>query len=369
MRFPCFNDAWEQKTIKSITTISAGATPKTTVSSYWGGNIKWMNSGELNNKHIYDVAGRITESGFKNTSTKLLPKDCVLIGLAGQGKTRGTVAINHVELCTNQSIAAIWPCKILNPLFLYFNIDSRYNELRELSSGDGGRGGLNLSLIGSLKVPLCTLAEQDKIASFLSLIEERINTQNKNINQIKSQIKQIRDQIFLDNDCSSTKIENFLSFEQPTKYLVRTNDYENFSNDLTPVLTANKAFILGYTKENDNIYKNLPCIIFDDFTMDIKYVDFPFKVKSSAIKILRAKEPILTRYAYEFLKYCSFESKEHKRHYISEIEPKEITIPNIEKIKLIVNLFSALSEKEKIEKSRLELFNKQKTFLLNKLFI
>src|SRR5690606_33032480 len=90
---------WEIQKINDFTKVTSGATPSTNKADFWGGNILWMNSGELNLKKIYDVEGRITELGFKSTSTKLLPKNCVLIGLAGQGKTRGTAAINKVELC------------------------------------------------------------------------------------------------------------------------------------------------------------------------------------------------------------------------------------------------------------------------------
>ena len=86
---------WEETTIGKITsTISTGATPSTLKEEYWNGNIKWMSSGELNHRHVHDVEKTITELGFKSSSTKILPKHCVLIGLAGQGKTRGTVAIN-----------------------------------------------------------------------------------------------------------------------------------------------------------------------------------------------------------------------------------------------------------------------------------
>ena len=74
-------------------------------------------------------------------------KYCILIGLAGQGKTRGTVAMNMIELCMNQSIAAIFPSKDFYEDYLYHNLDFRYDELRQLSTGDGGRGGLNLNII------------------------------------------------------------------------------------------------------------------------------------------------------------------------------------------------------------------------------
>jgi len=175
-RLPGFSGTWKEKMIGDFTDCTAGGTPSTRVPAYWGGNIRWMSSGELHLKRVFEVEGRITEAGLKSSSTQLVPAQCVLIGLAGQGKTRGTVAINMVPLCTNQSIAAIFPNGSFEPLFLYYNLDTRYDELRELSSGDGGRGGLNLTLIRSLRVPLPpTKEEQGAIASVLADIDEEIS--------------------------------------------------------------------------------------------------------------------------------------------------------------------------------------------------
>ena len=94
-----------------------------------------------------------------------------------------------------------------------------------------------------------------------------------------------------------TNLETLLSYEQPTEYIVESTDYSN--NYSTPVLTAGKSFILGYTNETNGIYKRIPTIIFDDFTTESKYVDFEFKVKSSAMKILTADtDLVLIRFAY-----------------------------------------------------------------------
>lgn len=170
---------WDLKRIGKLTKTTAGGTPITDKSEYWGGDIKWMNSGELNLKRVYEVKGRITESGLLNSSTKIIPPNCVLIGLAGQGKTRGTIAMNMIPLCINQSIAAIFPSDKLNQDYLYNNLDSRYLELRKLSTGDGGRGGLNLSLINSLFVPLPEIKEQISIAKILSCWDNAIEKTKK----------------------------------------------------------------------------------------------------------------------------------------------------------------------------------------------
>ncbi|MCX9578112.1 restriction endonuclease subunit S [Vibrio cholerae] len=167
-RLPGFSGEWDVKQIGEFTDCTAGGTPSTLNSAYWGGDIPWMSSGELHLKRVQDVEGRITNLGLNNSSTKIIPSRCVLIGLAGQGKTRGTVAINLIELCTNQSIAAIFPNKSFNSEYLFHNLDARYDELRELSTGDGGRGGLNLKIIKSIDIPFPSLEEQDAIASVLS---------------------------------------------------------------------------------------------------------------------------------------------------------------------------------------------------------
>lgn len=183
-------EEWETLYIHQITEISTGATPSTNINEYWeNGTIRWMSSGELNNKIIYDVNGRITQKGYDNTGTHMLPKNCVLIGLAGQGKTRGTAAYNKVELCTNQSIAAILPNSKYESKYLYFYIDSLYDKLRLLSAGDGGRGGLNKQILRNLEIAMPPLNEQHHIASALTSIDNLISSLGKLIEK-KKNIKQ-----------------------------------------------------------------------------------------------------------------------------------------------------------------------------------
>jgi type I restriction enzyme S subunit len=174
---------WSVKRIGKMTKTLAGGTPSTSKPEFWGGEIKWMSSGELNLKQVSDVEGRITDLGLKLSSTRLIPPKCILIGLAGQGKTRGTVAMNLVELCTNQSVAAILPSEEFNEEYLYHNLDFRYEELRQLSTGDGGRGGLNLNIINSVQIPLPPLPEQKAIAKVLSTADAAIHTTEKIITQ------------------------------------------------------------------------------------------------------------------------------------------------------------------------------------------
>ena len=186
-RLKGFRGDWHELVIGSFADVYAGGTPSTANPAYWGGDIPWMSSGELNKKVVACVQGRITQAGLENSSTRIIPAHCVLIGLAGQGKTRGTAAYNTISLCTNQSIAAILP----NPSefdskFLYYYMDTQYKALRELSDGGGGRGGLTKKMIEefSVRIPV-DLEEQVAIASVLTDIDYEVEKLEKERNKYR----------------------------------------------------------------------------------------------------------------------------------------------------------------------------------------
>ena len=188
---PGFAGEWVNTKIGSITEVYSGGTPNTSEPAFWGGKIPWMNSGELNLKIVRQVQGRITKAGMDSSSTHFIPAECVLIGLAGQGKTRGTAAFNTFPLCTNQSIVAIYP----NPnkfdsKFLYYKMDTQYDQLRELSSGDGGRGGLNKKLILDYEVVIPqSIDEQAAIATILTEMDYEIENLEMKLTKYR-QVKQ-----------------------------------------------------------------------------------------------------------------------------------------------------------------------------------
>ena len=164
------------------------------------------------------------------------------------------------------------------------------------------------------------------------------------------------------------EINQLLAYEQPSAYIVANDEY-SADTTLTPVLTANKGFVLGYTDEDFGIYQKGECIIFDDFTMDAKYVSFPFKVKSSAIKILTAKLNVNLRVMFEYLSYLGLKSEEHKRHYISEIASLVIELPSKEKQNRIANLMTSLDNKLALEEKVKAKYEDKKQYLLSQMFI
>ena len=221
----------------------------------------------------------------------------------------------------------------------------------------------------NLKLSYPQIEEQQKISRLLSFLDERIATQNKIIDKLQSLIKGIRNDVYGKLRKSvgfNAMISDVLSYEQPQPYIVENTEY---TAEGIPVLTANKAFVLGYTSETDGIYDKGDCIIFDDFTLDCKYVYFPFKVKSSAIKILTAKDKELLRYTFEFMKYLDLSTDEHKRHYIAETQNQELFLPTAQVVRTIAHAFSALSSRMKTVTKQRDLFELQKQYLLRQMFI
>lgn len=152
------------------------------------------------------------------------------------------------------------------------------------------------------------------------------------------------------------KLGEALRYEQPTKYIVASEKYND--SYATPVLTAGKSFILGYTNEESGIYDNLPVIIFDDFTTDIKYVDFPFKVKSSAMKMLQpANENYNLKFFYYLIKYMNFQPTSHQRHWISKFAEMEFDIPERVKQDQIVEKLDKLVEMQSKKTTQLKKYD------------
>lgn len=138
------------------------------------------------------------------------------------------------------------------------------------------------------------------------------------------------------------KLGDVLKYEQPTKYIVSNDMYDDSYS--TPVLTAGKTFLLGYTNETENIFTKTPVIIFDDFTTAIKYVDFPFKVKSSAMKILNPTDEINIRYMFYFMSTIKSDKGLHKRYWISKYSNIEVSLPPLEKQKQIAKTLDKANE-------------------------
>ena len=260
-RFKGYNNEWKLLSrIGDYSEILTGGTPSTQEKSFWQPKeILWMSSGEVHRKRILYTDNMISKKGFENSSARWVKENSILIALAGQGKTRGTVAINHIPITTNQSIASITPSKILNSEFLFQNFDMRYEELRTISSGDGTRGGLNKKIISNMNIITPSLKEQTQIGEFFKKLDTLIQTQQKKLEKTKTLKSAYLAEMFpcdgelkpklrfegFYGDWLEKELIELLKYEQPTKYIVTNVDYND--NYKIPVLTAGQSFILGYT--------------------------------------------------------------------------------------------------------------------------
>lgn len=214
----------------------------------------------------------------------------------------------------------------------------------------GAQQVFNTKLAARFRILLPPRAEQERIANVLSDVDELARTLEGQIAKSHAIKQGISQQLLTGRTrlpgfykpWKSRRLGDLLTYEQPGRYLVSTTDYGTAG---TPVLTAGKTFILGYTTEQNGIYSASPVIIFDDFTTASKFVDFPFKAKSSAMKILSARPGESLRYVFERMQLIDFSVVDHKRRWITEYSKMEVDVPDIaEQVEIATVLDGAESE-------------------------
>ena len=180
---------WRIGKLYQYSEMSNGSTPSRVKPEYWeNGTIPWMSSGEINKKKIRDIDGRITQEGFENSSTKILPIGTVMMGLNGQGKTKGTVGILEIETTCNQSLCGMIFKDDMYPMFSYYFLDSQYYHIRGLV-GEGQREGISVSFLGRYPLVVPPISEQQQIVKYLDeqteLIDKTISIEEKRIELLK----------------------------------------------------------------------------------------------------------------------------------------------------------------------------------------
>ena len=373
-------DNWVWTTLGNIGTWQAGGTPSRSNKSYYGGNIPWLKTGDLNDGLITNIPESITEEAVANSSAKINPTGSVLIAM--YGATIGKLGILTFPATTNQACCACVEYFAITQYYLFYFLLSHRDMFIE-KGGGGAQPNISKEIIVNTAIPLPPLAEQERIVTeiehWLTLIDQieqdesdlqivikqtkskildlaihgKLVPQDPNDEPAAELLKRInpKAEITCDNGhypqlpegWCECRLENIVEYEQPQAYIVNSTDYND--RYLTPVLTAGKSFIIGYTNETEGIYQNTPCIIFDDFTTDSKLVNFSFKVKSSAMKILKVAEDIEIEYVAMFMSITRLIGDTHKRYWISEYSKLYIPIPPKEEQKRIINAVKAMFEK------------------------
>lgn len=193
------NKCWTEYKLEQLTEIIfSGGTPTTSNEFYWNGEYNWLSSGETRNDFIFNTEKTITKLGVEKSSTKLSKKFDVLIASAGQGNTRGQVSCTMIDTYINQSIISL-RCKpnLLSPLFLYYNLKGRYNELRKISDGNSVRGSLTTKMLKELPICIPNLKNQIKILQLLYIMDKKILCNNQVNDNLESTAKALYNEWFV----------------------------------------------------------------------------------------------------------------------------------------------------------------------------
>jgi len=284
-----------------------------------------------NGQLVMDDIKYTTLEGYKEWTSRAVPEygDVLFTREAPAGES--CLVPKDKKVCMGQRMVMLRPIPSkVNPVFLsmILNTGRTKNDIYRLSIGSTV-SRINIADIKKLKVASPPLPEQQKIAKILTTWDKAIDTTERLIDNSKQQKKALMQQLLtgkkrllddkgqrFDKKWERIELGKLLDYKQPTPYLVKSTDYSD--EYPTPVLTAGKTFILGYTDEEFGIFsEDLPTIIFDDFTTASKFVDFPFKAKSSAMKMLVAKDGVSIKYIFEVMQALSYAIGGHQRHWIS----------------------------------------------------
>jgi len=194
---PALPEGWCWTCIGQVFEVRIGATPQRASSEFWNGDIPWVSSGEVAFCRISSTREKITKEGMANSSTQLNPAGSVMIGMIGEGKTRGQVAILDIEACNNQNAAAIWVSLTpISPEYVYYALMKQYDENRRRSSGNN-QPALNKARVMAIPIPLPPLNEQRRIATVLDREMSRCDHLERELFALAAKCLRLR-QAFLD---------------------------------------------------------------------------------------------------------------------------------------------------------------------------
>lgn len=240
--------------------IYSGGTPSTSHKEFWDGELMWLSSGETRQRFIYSTEKRITEEGANKSSTKLAEKNSIVMASAGQGQTRGQVSYLMEDMYVNQSVIVFdTDRKVLEPLYLYYNLDGRYNELRQLSDGTSTRGSLSGRIVKGMEIDVPSLDTQKKVIDILYKIDQKIEI-NEAINRnLYDTIAAMYKHDYID----------VISKQPDWKEVTLDDITSKFATGLNP----RKNFVLGHgnnyyvtikNMNNNRIYLDSKCDMVDD---------------------------------------------------------------------------------------------------------
>ncbi|MCB8769376.1 restriction endonuclease subunit S [Acinetobacter soli] len=373
---------WEVKKFGDVAKITCGvaATPEYVDASvgipfFSARNVQ---NGRLDLSYFQYISVELHKKLTKNTKPE---RGDILLTRVGAGIGEAAVVNIDFEFSVYVSLTLIKCSQQIESEFIKLLLNTnyyRYLATRDQFAG-GGVQNLNVQMVKDYPIPVPPLLEQKKIAQILSTWDQAISATEKLLENSQQQKKALMQQLLTGKkrllyengikfaeEWQRIELGLLLDYKQPTPYLVESTAYSDIYE--TPVLTAGKTFILGYTNECSGIYQDqLPVIIFDDFTTDSKFVDFPFKAKSSAMKILTARKGVSIKFVFEAMQMLQFSVGGHQRHWISIFSNLVISIPNLKEQEKIAEILSAADKEIEILQKKLDCLKQEKKALMQQL--
>ena len=377
LRFPEFSGEWNKYTINDLATVVGGGTPDTTVKSYWGGDIQWFTPSEIGKNKYVDFSKRtITRDGLDNSSAKLLPLHTILLSSRA---TVGECSIASNECTTNQGFQSLI-AKQCNIDFLYYLIQTKKKDLIRNACGSTFLE-ISANEIRKIKVAVPVQNEQEQIAKLLSLIDERIATQNKIIEDLKKLKSAIIDQLY-----SAIKGKGY-SYRQIFEIVNERNKQLEYSNILSA--SQEKGMVnredlnldIQFERSNINTYK---VVRKGDYVIHLRSFQggYAFSDKigvcSPAYTILRPNDLLEFRYlsyyftSQKFIKsliIVTYGIRDGRSINVEEWLDMKTTIPQKEQQRHIVDTIRNIEKKIENEELYASYLSKQKQYLLRQLFI
>ncbi len=362
-----------------IDDIHSGGTPSTKQSEYWGGNLKWLSSGETSNSFIYETVEKITEAGVKNSSTKLAKKNDVVLACAGQGKTRGQVSYLEDDMYINQSVIALTANKsILDSLYLFYNLKNRYKELRGGSDSSSTRGSITTTSLKNLYIELPPLSVQQKIVSVLHSYDKLIQNHKKQIENLQNLAGELYKEWFVrfrfpghekasfENGIpAGWKVDKIKNRVKRLSFGKTYKKDEVLTDGEIIVIDQSESEYLGYHNGEPSHKATIdePIALFGDHSCKYELMTRDFSLGENVIPFV--SQNIDVYYLY-YAVYKIVETEEYKRHWSLFIN-KKILIPE-EKLQLMFRKY-ALSIKKQTEILSFQITNlsKQRALLLPRL--
>ena len=384
LRFPEFTEEWETKPINDLAVVIGGGTPDTTVKSYWDGEIQWFTPSEIGKTKYVDSSLRtITEDGLNNSSAKRLPPNTILLSSRA---TIGECSLSLRECATNQGFQSL-VSKKCNVDFLYYLIQTKKNDLIRKSCGSTFLE-ISANEVRKIQVSIPSDVEQQKIAGLLSLIDERIATQNKIIEDLKKLKSAISKQVFAQKPNGWNRLDTLFSKGKAGGTPTSTN--KEYYNGEIPFLSINDITKQGkYVRYTENHLsrsglENSSAWVVPEYSLIISMYasvglvtinEVPITT-SQAMFAMQLRDKDLLDYLYYYLSYFKYR---HIHKYLETGTQSNINADIVRGIMIptyghsrnmkIASTLQGIDAKIDNELSVLKLFNRQKNYLLSQMFI